>query len=334
MKILLLTSIAFLLLIAASCIQNPSSATDARENASNVPTATPVPELQLQKQINEIAKAANGTVGVHAIVIETGQTVSLNESRHFAMQSVVKVPISMAVLKKVEEGKLKLDEKISVTKEDFVPANMHSPLRDANPNGFEMTARELIRQAISESDGTASDVLQRITGGAKGVQDHIGLLGVKGLNVELTHKEFSGKWDLQHTNWLTPAAGVEILRKLYKGDGISKENRELLLKFMTESSNPPNRILAGLPKGTVVAHKTGSGGTENGINSATNDIGIITMPNGNHIAIAILVGDAKADLPVRENVIAQITKTIFDTWALGKAAPVEAANFNEKHSLN
>jgi beta-lactamase class A len=334
MKILLLTSIAFLLLVAENCIQNSSSANDAQANTSGSPAAAPTPDPELQKRLAEIAKSANGKVGVCAAAIETGQMVSLNESDHFAMQSVVKVPISMAVLKKVEEGKLKLDEKIGVTKDDMVPANMHSPLRDANPNGFEMTVRELIRQAISESDGTASDVLQRIAGGGKGVQAYIDSIGLKGIHIELTHKEFSGKFDLQYVNWATPAGAVDLLKKLYGGQGISKENRELLLKFMTESNNPPNRMLAGLPKGTAVAHKTGSGGTQNGITSATNDIGIITMPNGDHIALAVFVGDAKVDLPARENVIAQITKAIFDKWSVGKTEPVKSANFTDRHTLN
>src|SRR5215213_2048732 len=178
MKILLLASIAFLLLVADNCIQNSSRADNTQTKASAPPIVSATPDLELQKQLDEIAKTANGKVGVYAVVIETGQTVSLNESEHFAMQSVVKVPISMAVLKKVEEGKLKLDEKIGVTKDDMVPPNMHSPLRDANPNGFEMTVRELIRQAISESDGTASDVLQRIAGGGKGVQTYIDSTGL------------------------------------------------------------------------------------------------------------------------------------------------------------
>lgn len=55
-----------------------------------------------------------------------------------------------------------------------------------------------------------------------------------------------------------------------------------------------------------------SGTNDKGITAATNDIGIITLPNDKHLAIAIFVSDAPVDLPVRESVIARIAKAAFD----------------------
>src|ERR1044071_1794863 len=62
----------------------------------------------LQKQIEQIASAAKGHVGVAAEVLETGESVSLNPHEHFPMQSVYKLPIGMAVLAQVDNGKLRL----------------------------------------------------------------------------------------------------------------------------------------------------------------------------------------------------------------------------------
>jgi len=70
-----------------------------------------------------------------------------------------------------------------------------------------------------------------------------------------------------------------------------------------------------LPKDAVVAHKTGSSGTNDaGLTPATNDIGIITLPNGKHLAIAIMVYDSKADEATREAVIAKIAKAAWDEY--------------------
>src|SRR5436189_550752 len=327
MKLNLSLALFFLALLSACGAQK-----DANLNTKPTqPIASPSPDIELQKQITEIAKEANGKVGVYATVIETGERVSLNENEHFAMQSVVKLPISMAVLKKVEEGNLDLEEKIGVTKEDFVPSSMRSPIRSNNPNGVELTLRELIRFAISESDGTASDVLQHRAGDAKGVQAYIDSVGVQGFHVERTHKEFGLDWNKQYDNWATPTAVADLLKKLFSADGISDANREILIRFMRESDNPANRILAGVPKGTVVAHKTGTGATLNGIAAATNDVGIITLPNGDHIVIAIFVGDSKANAPTRESVIAKITKAIFDKWSVAKTGePAKIANSSDK----
>src|SRR5512143_1760437 len=72
-----------------------------------------------QKQIAEISAVAKGRVGVSAIVLETGETVaSLNAQDHFPMQSVYKLPISMAVMKQVDAGKIKLEQRVRVTADD------------------------------------------------------------------------------------------------------------------------------------------------------------------------------------------------------------------------
>lgn len=287
---------------------------NSNDTSNTNSTLAGTPDTELIKQLEDIAKESKGKVGVSAVLIETGETVGINQNERFAMQSVVKLPISMAVMKQIEQGKLTREHKIVISKDELVPAMMRSPIRDKNPNGGEMTVEELIRFAISESDGTAADVLQRVAGDAKGVQAYIESLGIKDMQVKYTHKEFGREWKLQYENSLTPKAAIALLTALYKAEGISKENRDLLLKFMTESNNPAGRIKGMLPQGTAVAHKTGTGGTRDGITSATNDIGIITLPNGNHIAIAVFVGDSSGDQQTREIAIAKITRTIFDKW--------------------
>ena len=77
---------------------------------STSPTPRTVPDKRLQDEIAVIATEAKGKVGAYAVEIETGKTAALDENGHYAMQSVVKVPISMTVLKMADEGRLKLDQ--------------------------------------------------------------------------------------------------------------------------------------------------------------------------------------------------------------------------------
>src|SRR5690242_3931287 len=74
------------------------------------------PDAELQKQIAQIAAEAKGKVGVYAILLETGDAAGLNEGGQFPMQSVYKLPISMAVMEQVSAGKTNLDEKVGVAK--------------------------------------------------------------------------------------------------------------------------------------------------------------------------------------------------------------------------
>jgi beta-lactamase class A len=61
-----------------------------------------------------------------------------------------------------------------------------------------------------------------------------------------------------------------------------------------------------------VAHKTGRSGTNDGIAAATNDVGVITLPNGKHLAVAIFITNSTLDLPARESVIARIAKAAYE----------------------
>lgn len=81
---------------------NPTSSPPVESKAQ---TLEPSQLGGLKKQIAEIATLAKGRVGVSAMVLETGEMiVSLNSEDHFPMQSVYKLPISMAVMKQVDGG--------------------------------------------------------------------------------------------------------------------------------------------------------------------------------------------------------------------------------------
>ena len=84
---------------------------------------------------------------------------------------------------------------------------------------------------------------------------------------------------------------------------------------MASSATGLGRIKGLLPSGTLVPHKSGSSGTnDKGIADATNDVGIITLPDGRHIALAVFVSDSDAPEDERDMVIATIARAIWDGY--------------------
>lgn len=314
----------FLLFVSCSRTSN-AGLSDTEAETASVASPTPgtaslpeaKPDTELQKQLERIAAEAKGKVGVYALLIETGAAAGLNADQHFPMQSVYKLPISMAVMQQVEAGKINLEEKAGVAKSDFVSPGQHSPIRDKYPNGTELSVKELIQYAISESDGTASDVLMNLAGGASKVQVYLTSIGADNINVLNSEKEMAQDWQVQYDNWASPEAAVSLLLKMrdwreWKAN--ADDSEQLLTKFMAESLPGAKRLKGLLPPGTPVAHKTGTSGTRGGITAATNDIGVIALPNGKHIAIAVFVSDSRADEKTREGVIAKIAKAAWDKW--------------------
>src|SRR5207253_5536255 len=109
----------------------------------------------LRKQIDRIALAKSGTLGVAMQVIETGDTLTYNGSAHQPMQSVYKFPLAMAVLEQVDEGRFSLDTILHLGKRDLLEETW-SPLRDKYPSRrVDVSLRDVIRYAISESDNNA-----------------------------------------------------------------------------------------------------------------------------------------------------------------------------------
>jgi beta-lactamase class A len=266
------------------------------------------------KPLRGIATSIPGKVGVAIKVLETGEAAGFQATSPYPMQSVFKLPISMHVLRLAERGDLPLDRRVRILKSDLAPG--HSPLRDAHPaGGFELTVQELVRWAIVESDNTACDVLLRLGGGPAAATTYVRSLGIDGIRIETGEREMAASPRVQYRNAATPAAMVTLLEKLGSGRAISPQHRDLLLRFMTESKPGAQRLKGLLPPGTAVAHKTGTSGTTNGMTAATNDVGVITLPNGHHLAIAVFVSDSPATLEQREGVIARIARAAWDRWS-------------------
>jgi beta-lactamase class A len=99
---------------------------------------------------------------------------------------------------------------------------------------------------------------------------------------------------------------------------LNVEDTRYLLAIMTASPSAPKRMRGSLPAGTIVAHKTGTSGYENGMAAATNDVGLITLPDGRRLALAILVTDAHADEAAVEHTVASIARACYDAALVAK----------------
>ena len=117
---------------------------------------------------------------------------------------------------------------------------------------------------------------------------------------------------IQYQNYATPRAMTQLLKIFYMDSVLSKESRTLLFQDMVNSRTGLGRIKGLLPEGTLVAHKTGTAGTYDGLTRATNDVGIIVLPNENHLAISVFISDSYASPKDRDLVIANIAESVFE----------------------
>lgn len=269
----------------------------------------------LRTTIAQIASAAPAKVGVALRVLETNDTLSYHNSQRYPMLSVFKLAIAMKVLHEVDRGRLQLAQTVFLTKADL--PETYSPLRDKYPAGnVRVTIQDLLTYMVTLSDNDACDILLKLLGGPSQITAYVRQLGIKPFVVEVSEAQMGAVWANQYRNWSYPSAQLDLLAQVYRQTALSKASSAWLWQLLLDTSVGPKRLKGLLPAGTPVAHRTGTSATNaQGLSPALNDVGIMVLPNGQHVALAVFVTDSYADTAARELVIATIAKAVYNEFA-------------------
>jgi len=272
-------------------------------SACDGPTLTSPPAA-----VDEIVALAGGTVGFAALDLWSGRALGWHEREAFPTQSVFKLPIAIEVLRQIDDEKLALDRVVALG-----PADARSGPDGTIAVPAKKTIRELIEAMLINSDNVACDKLLALLGGPRAVDTRMRALGIDGITIRFTELDLgAGKGD----NTATPAAMVALLEKIARSEvGLSPASAALLDDILLRVTTGVQRIKGALPPGTPVAHKTGTSGTQGGKTDATNDVGLITLPNGHRIAVAVFIHASPADLAIRERTIARLARVAYDAFS-------------------
>ncbi|MBB5638110.1 beta-lactamase class A [Pedobacter cryoconitis] len=273
--------------------------------------------LQLQERIKHIIDTAGGKIGVGVKCMDFKGGFIINGDHGYPMMSVFKFPLAFAILQKVDKGELKLSQKFNMPKATL-DTNTWSPMvKDFPDQDLDMSLADLLTYAVSKSDNNACDFLYtRVAGGPAAVNKYLHQAGVKDISIVYTEGEMEKEWALQYKNWCKPGASLQLLQLLYDQKLLSKSSNDFLIQIMRELPDWGKRITLFLPPATELIHKTGASGvSKEGLMAAFNDIGIVTLPNGKHLAISVLMSDFKGPKERGINAIAAIAKEIWDYYS-------------------
>jgi beta-lactamase class A len=298
----------------------------------------------LQKELNTIAAASDGKVGVCALETPEAEPVCVRGTERFPLQSVMKFIVSAVVLHEVDQNRLKLTDVIRVKPEDNSPGPQEFADLVRAKGEYPATIEELMRRSIVDSDSTSVDVLLQRIGGIAKVQEFLQQRKVDGLRIDRNERdlqaEFSGlKWQASYApagkfeaavqaappaqkdqaleaylkdprDTSTPAAMVKFLKRLAAGELLSAASTQKLLSIMEQTVTGKDRLRAGLPQSWKIAHKTGTSASWRGRAATTNDVGIMTAPDGTTVAIAVFIADSKQSSSERGAIIAKAARAV------------------------
>lgn len=231
------------------------------------------------------------------------------------MQSVFKFPIALAMLSEIDKGRFSLDQKIDIKKNELLPG-LWSPIREKYPDGVTLTIAEIIEYTVALSDNVGCDILLKLLGKPQKVETYMLTNGFNDISIKINEETMQSNWDLQFQNWTTPLEANRILQVFYenKDNQLSQKNYDFVWETMKTTQTGKNKLKGQLPEGTVVAHKTGWSGQNKstGITAASNDIGIVFLPDGSYFVISIFITASKEDEETNEKIIADITKAAWE----------------------
>lgn len=268
----------------------------------------PIKSASIQEKLAALEASFGGRLGISAINTANNQRIQYRAEERFPFCSTSKVMGVSAILKQSMTNSHLLQEKIIYTKKD-VDSSEYSPITKKHiANG--MTIGELCAAAIKYSDNTAINLLMKKLGGPKAVTAFARSIGDNTFRLDRWEPELNSAIPGDARDTTTPAAMEKSLQLLTLGDVLAPQQREQLVAWMKDNTTGNTRIRAGVPRGWIVADKTGTGDY-----GATNDIGIIWPPKCSPIVVAIYFTQNKKDAAAQDNVIASATRIVMSAFA-------------------
>jgi len=299
---------------------SPSPTPSATPSPSPTPTLTPAERIaRLQATLDALAREAPGRLGVTVYDITQDTRVSVRGDEGFPLASTAKLAIALAAFRRADQGRLNLNERIRITAADL----RHGPSEIAaqHPRGnVTLTYWQLIAGMLIDSDNTASDVLLGTLGGPAAIQTFLTKLGTHGFHFRKSEAELYADARRGRTfarggdNAGTPNGVADLLRELALGHYLSLDATNELLLLLAASHTGEGRLRAGLPPDATLAHKTGTSDTAGGVTDATNDAGILTLPDGRRIVIVAFLSAARADAGACDAVLAGVARAAYDAF--------------------
>ena len=220
----------------------------------------------LREELTGLVQGKN--VSIYFEFLNTGANIRINDTPFFP-GSLMKIPIAMAVMKKIEAGEWTMQDKLVLTDADKNPA--YGDLYQL-PSGTTFTIQNLLQKLLVQSDDTARAIFVRNLGQQK-VEDvltYLGLDDVVNSNLQVTAQRYSNFW-----------------RSLYTASYLSADSSQKLLEIM-DLPHDQTLLRDGIPDAVNFSHKIGVYG------DTYSDSGIVYVPHRPYI-LTVMVESSSTD---------------------------------------
>ncbi|MDB5191764.1 MAG: serine hydrolase [Segetibacter sp.] len=211
-------------------------------------------DKKLQKRIQHTLQGFNGQIGIYVHDLKKNRIVSINADTVFTTASMVKVPILIGVMDKINKGELAYDQPL-IYKDSLLYAGVDILGSFKNDEKIELS--KVMMLMLTMSDNTASLWLQSLAGSGTRINQILDSLGFEATRVNSRTPGREANRSKYGWGQTTPKEMATLLEKISKGEMLNKPTSERMLRLLGRNYWDENGI-SQIPAGVFVASKTGA----------------------------------------------------------------------------
>lgn len=259
-------------------------------------------EEDADAQLSALEKRTGGRLGVSILDTETNISLGYREAERFPLFSTYKALAAGFVLARVDQGKEKLDRRVTYGKDVLVA---YSPVTEKHAGTDGMTIAELCEASVTVSDNTAANLLIDSFGGPQALTDWLRSTGDAETRLDRKEPDLNEAKKDDPRDTTTPDAVLDTLGLLTLGNTLSDASSDMLTGWLVACTTGKDRLRAGLPAEWKVGDKTGTGAA-----GMAADIAIVWPPERGPILVTAYVTEATASASDINAVFADIGKMV------------------------
>lgn len=241
--------------------------------ASHFATAQKI-DNRLQAMLRENSSGFKGDLGIYVKNLRTGKIASINADTVFPTASIVKVPILIGIMDKIQKGELKYDSSF-VYNDSLLYEG--SDILGSFKSGEKILLQKLIMLMLTASDNTASLWLQSLAGKGTKINEILENLGLKDTRVNSRTPGRENNRTLYGWGQTTPKEMGIIFEKIYRNEIFSPAACERMMRCLGRNYWDQNEAISQIPPTIEVFSKNGC------VNASRSEVLLVNAPNNPYI---------------------------------------------------
>lgn len=203
---------------------------------------------KLQQQLASVIRPFHGNVGLFVKNLRTGKTVAINADTIFPTASMVKIPILIGVMDKINKDELKIHQEIVYHDSLLYPG---VDILGSFKNGEKIELGKMMMLMMTMSDNTASRYLQMFAGTGTSINAILDSMGFEATRVNSKTTGREAAWKKYGWGQTTPREMASLLEKIYNGQVISPAASARMIRFINRNYWDGEAVSAVPPYATV-----------------------------------------------------------------------------------